>query len=182
MARAEVVYLEACENYCKGSWRNRSLIASANGTQRLSIPLRKGKHQQLPIREVRIAYDEPWQLQHWQAIQSAYGRAPFFEHFAPELEPLFHQQMDTLWNWNLQLLQALFSCFGLRPNWQFTQTWKKETEAGITDLRNAFLPKNQLPAGFSDIASYPQVFEDKHGFIPNLSALDLLMCWGRPPA
>ncbi|MAT54423.1 MAG: hypothetical protein CMN32_08050 [Saprospirales bacterium] len=179
MARSEVVYLEACEHYSKGSWRNRCLIAAANGTQLLSVPLRKGKHQQMPIREVRIAYDEPWQARHWQAIQSAYGRAPFFEHFGPELAPLYQKQFTTLWEWNLSLLTTLYSCFGLRPNWQLTESWEKEPATGIRDLRNAIHPKKPLPEDLAELPPYPQVFEDKHGFLPNLCALDLLMCQGR---
>ncbi len=179
MAGADAVYLEACEHYAKGSWRNRCHLAAANGIQRLSIPLRKGKHQQMPIREVRIAYDEPWQAQHWQAIRSAYGKSPFFEHFAPDMEPLYQARADTLWEWNMSLLQFLFSCFGLRPNWQLTETWQQEAPPGITDLRNAIHPKKPLPDTLRNLPHYPQVFEDKHGFLPNLSALDMLMCQGR---
>lgn len=179
MAQAQTVYLEACEHYSKGSWRNRCLIATANGPQRLSVPLRKGKHQQKPIREVLIAYDEPWQAQHWQAMQVAYGRAPYFEHFAPELEPLYHKKVNTLWEWNLMLLEALYACFDLRPNWEFTQTYNPEAAPGTTDLRSAIHPKKPFPNFLPRPKRYPQVFEDKHGFLPNLSILDLLMCRGQ---
>ena len=73
---SEAIVVEACENYQKGSLRNRCFIAGPNGVQRLSIPLEKGKHRQMPIRDVRIAYDEPWQRQHWRSISTAYGNAP----------------------------------------------------------------------------------------------------------
>ncbi len=179
MTQAGELWLEACENYSKGSWRNRCLIAGANGPQILSIPLRKGKNRQMPIQQVRIAYDEDWQAQHWQTLRSAYGRAPFFEHFAPEMEPLYHTRIETLWEWNLQLLRVLYNCFGLRPNWQLTQSWQEQAPAGIVDLRNAIHPKKPLPPSIAVPGPYPQVFEDKHGFLPNLSSLDLLMCQGR---
>ena len=78
LTRFSTLLLEAHENYQKGSYRNRCHIAGANGLMRLSIPLRKGKNEQLPIQKTLISYDEPWITQHWQSIRSAYGNAPFF--------------------------------------------------------------------------------------------------------
>ncbi|NJL75083.1 MAG: WbqC family protein [Saprospiraceae bacterium] len=74
---ADIAYIEQHEHYVKGSYRNRCHIAGANSMLRLSVPLQKGKNQQMPIKEVRIAYDEPWQNQHWMTLQSAYRKAPF---------------------------------------------------------------------------------------------------------
>ncbi|MBK6995246.1 MAG: WbqC family protein [Lewinellaceae bacterium] len=73
----KLVALDAAEHYQKGSLRNRCHIAGPNGPQRLSIPLIKGKHQQTPIRGVRISYEIPWQRQHWRTIKTVYGNAPF---------------------------------------------------------------------------------------------------------
>ena len=89
------IYLEQHENYSKGSYRNRCHIAGAQGLQRLSIPLEGGKHQQQPIREVRISNDESWQSQHWTSIKSAYGKSPFFEHYADVFLPFYKKEYEN---------------------------------------------------------------------------------------
>ncbi|NJK84178.1 MAG: WbqC family protein [Saprospiraceae bacterium] len=88
------VCLEQHENYLKRSYRNRCHLAAANGILRLSIPLEKGKNQQMPIRSVKIAYDEPWQKQHLKSIHTAYGNAPFFNDYMDELAYFYHQHYD----------------------------------------------------------------------------------------
>ncbi len=178
MARADTVWLEACENYGKGSYRNRCLLASANGVQRLSVPLKKGKHQKMPIRLVHIAYDEPWQRIHWQAIQSAYGRAPFFEHYAPQLAFFFKKPWEKLWDLNMALLGFLLEGLELELNIQLTTTYQPVAPAGTLDLRNRIRPGREVPTDIGPLPRYPQVFEERHGFLPNLSALDLLLIAG----
>jgi hypothetical protein len=172
------VWLERQEHYVKGSFRNRCHIAGVNGVQRLSIPLRKGKNEQQPILHTAIAYDEPWPSKHWHAICSAYGNSPFFEHFAPALKPLFEKKYDLLWNWNFDVLTLLTLLVGLRPNIHFTETWNTQPPAGILDMRDAIHPKKACPDAQFRATRYPQVFEDRHGFLPNLSILDLLFCCG----
>jgi hypothetical protein len=165
------VALEACENYSKGSWRNRCAIAGPNGMQLLSVPLAKGKNQQKPIREVEISYEIPWQRQHWRSIQTAYGNAPFFEHYRDDLLPFFEKQPRFLFDLNLEWLAF------------FQKKWKWNLNIQPTQQ---FFPPDTWPDGpdhrltWPDIAPerYPQVFSERHGFISNLSALDALMCVG----
>ena len=166
------VYLEQHENYRKGTYRNRCHIASANGLLRLSIPLQKGKNQRQPIQNVRIAYDQPWQSQHWSSIQSAYGNAPFFEYYVDELQPFFKKKYEFLWDWNLDLLKKLVELTGLEEGFQYTDQFYKVPPLGWLDSRNKINPKLKV----QNFETYPyrQVFEEKHGFIPNLSILDLL--------
>ena len=177
----EVVYLEACENYQKGSLRNRFYIAGPNGIQRLSIPLVKGKHQQTPIREVRIAYDEQWQQQHWRTIRTAYGNAPFFEHYADELVQFYERHYTFLFDYNLDLLLfVLQKKLGWKGRLEMTQEWLPADEwASGIDLRQAFKGEpDKFPMWFHPIR-YPQVFEERNGFLPNLSVLDLVFCCGK---
>ena len=157
------IVLEACEHYQKGSTRNRCHIAGPNGEQRLSIPLVKGKHQQTPIREVRIAYDEPWQRQHWRSIRTAYGNAPFFEHYADGLVPFFERRVEFLFDLNWEVLQFLIQKTGWRGEVLFSEQYEGGT--------NFKLQTSNF--------TYPQVFEEKTGFLPNLSMLDLLLCCGK---
>ncbi|TAK44843.1 MAG: hypothetical protein EPO28_04380 [Saprospiraceae bacterium] len=178
LAHYHEVWLDRQEHFAKGSYRNRCHIAAVNGVQRLSIPLRKGKNEQQPITETALAYDEPWPSKHWQSICSAYGNSPFFEHYSPGLILLFKKKYDLLWDWNFDLLTLLNHFIGLRPEIRFTVKWSPTAPKGVVDLRDAIHPKiKRHDALFMDVP-YAQVFEDRNGFLPNLSILDLLFCCG----
>lgn len=167
------VALDAAEHYQKGGLRNRCYIIGPNGVQRLSIPLEKGKHQQTLIRDVRIAYSEPWQRQHWRSIQAGYGNAPFYAHYESKLRPFFEKKWPFLFDFNLEIID-----FTLKNTFQWPGEIQLETtyappctwEKGL-DGRNQGLKIKAAP--------YAQVFEDRHGFTPNLSVLDLLLCTGK---
>jgi hypothetical protein len=174
------VWIEQQEHYQKGSYRNRLQIAAANGPLRLSIPLVKGKHRQQNIREVRIAHHELWPQQHWQSIQSAYGNAPFFEHYSDILQPFFSKKYTFLFDFNLELLQSLLSLIGLPTPFKLTSEYLPEVPSTTTDYRSLISPKKdpiQTDPTFKNV-KYVQVFEEKHGFLPNLSILDVLFCKG----
>jgi len=158
----QTVTLEAYETYQKGGWRNRCMIAGPNGPQMLSIPLEKGKHQQTPVREVRTDNTVNWQKIHWRSIKTAYGNAPFFEYYSEDLAIFFEKKSTFLFDFNLELLHLLTKKFG----------WK-----GTIQLSEAYQGQMMLPA--VEISPYPQVFHEKHGFLPGLSALDVLMCKGK---
>ena len=174
------IILENGENYRKGSYRNRTYIAGANGPLRLTIPLRKGKNQQQNIQEVTIAYDQSWPQQHWGSIQSAYGNAPFFTFYADELELLFRERPEKLIDWNRQLLSLLLELLGLPADLSVTHTWQPQLPPDTDDLRNTIHPKvhRREQDTFFAPQPYAQVFSEKHGFLPNLSILDLLFCAG----
>ena len=121
LAKHPVALIEQHENYVKGSYRNRCHVACVFGVQRLSIPLKKGKHQQLPIREVRIAYDEPWQMQHWRTIQSGYGKSPFYEHYADVFHLFFEKKHEFLFDLNYELLVTVLKLLRLKPEIRFTE-------------------------------------------------------------
>ncbi len=180
LAHYPVVYIEQQENYQKGSYRNRCHIAGANGLLRLSVPLRQGKNEQQPISQVEIAFKEPWQARHWAGIQSAYGNAPFFEFYAEPLQGLFQQRPAMLSDLNRALLLRLAELLQLGCEIRFTEQYAKKPPAGILDMRNAIHPKKHCrrPDPHFQPIGYPQVFLEKHGFIPNLSILDLLFCTG----
>ena len=177
----EKVTLDAVEHYQKGSLRNRCHVAGPNGPQRLSIPLVKGKHQQTPIREVRIAYDEPWQRQHWRTIQTAYGNAPYFEHYADDIRVFYERPWTFLFDYNLDFLQFILK---KKLGWSGEFVFQEQyVPAGSwtegRDLRGAIGGGlEDFPAWFNPIR-YPQVFEARTGFLPNLSVLDLLFCSGK---
>lgn len=173
-------HIEQHENYLKGSYRNRCHLVGANGLQRLSIPLKSGKNKQTPIREVQISYAENWKNHHWASIRSAYGRAPYFEHFADELAPYFQKKHTFLYDFNWELLLLLVELLQLDVDIQPTASYEKQVSNEIFDFRNGIFPKKHRQkedTQFKPIA-YPQVFEERHGFLSNLSILDLLFCTG----
>jgi hypothetical protein len=171
------IRLEAWEHYQKGSWRNRCHIAGPNGMQRLSIPLKKGKHQQTLIRQVEISYDEPWQTNHWRSICTAYGNAPYFEHYAPDLEQFYIQKTPLLFDFNLQLLEWIWKQLGWKQAIQSTGQFELEPQSE-PDFRGIFNPNKPVPSSWQT-PHYPQVFTERFGFQANLSVLDLLLCSGK---
>ena len=168
--------LEASENYVKGSFRNRYHIAGSNGLQRLSIPLSGGKHQQQPIQEVKIAFSDNWQHQHWRSVQAAYGKSPFFIHYEDEIKNQIYSREENLFLWNLNALHLCLELLGLDLSISHTEQYDKIVGNNIRDLRNGISPKNAYSAKEAFI--YPQVFSEKNGFISDLSILDLIFCQG----
>lgn len=177
LARAGKCVIEQHENYQKGSYRNRCVIAGSNGTLRLSIPLEKGKNEQTPIREVRIHNGEQWQRQHWESIRSGYGRAPYFDYYGDILAPFYFKKYEFLFDFNLDLFQAVLPLTGLRTPILLSEAWETSVPAQVSDQRNRLWPNDEAPAGFQP-KKYAQVFEDRYGFTPNLSIIDLLFCAG----
>jgi hypothetical protein len=171
--------IEQHDHYQKGSYRNRCTIAGSQGPQALSIPLVKGKHQAMPAKEVRIVWDTPWARTHWRSIVSAYSNAPYFEHYQDSLEHLFDQKDTYLWDWNLRLFYWLKDQFRLPGQCTFTESYQPLTSPETIDLRNTLRPSTpDIRTVFSTAVPYLQVFDDRLGFLPGLSGLDLLFCSG----
>lgn len=173
------IWLEQHEHYIKRSYRNRCHIATTNGILRLSIPLEKGKNQQMPIRDVKISYDQSWQKYHLKSIYTAYGNAPFFRDYIEELTPFYKQKYTYLFDFNLILLQWFINLYQIETTIKLTSNYYKEM-VEITDYRNFILPQSEQVTtdyNFSP-TPYAQVFEEKNSFIANLSILDLLFCTG----
>ncbi len=172
------VLLESDESYVKGSYRNKSFIVTSNGKQRLSIPLKRGKHQQKNIQAVEISDSEDWRRQQWKSIKTAYENAPYWEDYSDELYALLTYSSATLWEYNLNLLKGLIDILQIDCEIVFTKEYVKE-HMGRLDLRQSLLPKNEtwiLPD--IRLVKYGQVFEDRQDFIPNASIIDLLFCKG----
>lgn len=140
----------------------------------------KGKNEQQNIRETGIFWKEPWAKRHWQSIKSAYGNAPYFEFYADELKPFFEKKYTHLFEWNKDLILKLLELLQLDAEVGFTTEFDKEPFEDIIDFRNKISPKNKEPLSdpYFKLLPYNQVFSEKHGFLPNLSILDLLFCTG----
>ena len=176
----EEVQIEACENYQKNSFRNRCLIATANGVHTLSVPLRKGKNAQQNIREVQIANETDWQRQTWENLKTAYGSSPYWIFYADRFEAHFKKTYTHLFDFNFDLLQTVLSILKkeIITEVSLSETYIPKTKLEsvakkISDFRNTITPKNYFE---HEIKKYPQVFSDRIGYVPNLSVLDAIFC------
>ncbi len=170
------VLLEAHEHYQKRSFRNKTELLSAQGRHMLTIPLVKGKHQQQPIQEVKIANQEPWQAVHIKTLQTCYRSAPFYDHYQEEIKRLILNEESHLWAYCLPITTWVSRQLNTNLNLMISDKFEVSPMKGIKDKRNFFKP-GQSVATFIPMP-YAQVFENRLGFIENLSILDLLFCYG----
>lgn len=163
---------EVEDNYQKQTFRNRTYISTDRGKHILSIPIvhvgkEFGRQQ---YKSVALDNTYPWQRQHWRTLETAYRTSPFFEFYEDEIKPLYIQPYELLLDFNLKTIEVILECLQLEMPQEKTQNYEaKPTE--LEDFRfmvNAKL-KHTIP-----MDPYTQVFGDRHGFISNLSILDLL--------
>jgi len=177
------IYIEYCESYLKQSYRNRTIILAANGPLQLSIPVADGPRAKGPIKDLKLSYDQPWQLMHWRGISSAYNSSPFFEFYADDLAPFFHEKKwKYLFDFNLQLQDAILKSinFNLTINPTLDYYPQGKIPETLDDFRYDIHPKPQKQEADPHFfpTPYTQVFNEKWGFVPNLSILDLLFSEG----
>jgi hypothetical protein len=168
------IYLEAHENFPKQTYRNRCEIATANGLLSLTVPVVAARIHKTPIKEVLIDYSENWQQKHINAIRSAYKNSPFYEFYCDEIFDALCKKQSILFDYNLSIINTLMTLIGFEKPISFTNTFVHEPD--YADFRNTISPKNKssyLDTNFKH-EKYYQVFENKNGFIPNLSVLDLI--------
>ena len=170
--------IEHFEHLPKQTFRSRCEIYSPNGTLTLSIPLVKRNHRQI-IKDVKIANDYDWQKLHWRSLESCYRRSPFFEYFEDDLQAFYlEKKFDYLIDFNESIQQEVLALLKLKTNYTFTTEYHKVYD-DADDFRIIISPKAALSLDIDFIPpSYIQVFENKQGFIPNLSIVDLLFNQG----
>lgn len=185
LAKYSVVYMEACENYQKQSWRNRCRILTANGPESLNVPVvHENGTFSLPIKEIRVEYTTPWVMRTERAIESAYSSSPFFIYYKDALFSILDSHPATLWELNRRIIDFFCSKIGISPDFRETTDYSPAEE----DYRELIHPKreNTVMRDLGMERPYWQVFRDKYGFVPGLSIMDLLfnegpesICWLR---
>ena len=169
MIKSDSICFEVCDNYQKQSYRNRTEIYGANGKLALTVPVSYSQKNRQLYRDVKIANEDDWQLQHLKSLQSAYSMSPFFEFYIDDLIPLFETKFDFILDLNFKCFEILQDSLQLELNISESAVFEKEP-LNKTDYRP--LVKRNYEA--NKLENYTQVFTEKHGFIPNLSILDLL--------
>ena len=170
------VVIESCCNYQKQSYRNRCKIATEAGVMTLSIPVEKPSGKVL-TRDVRISPHDNWQHLHWTAIESAYQSSPFFEFYQEDLRPFFEpQKFKYIYDFNIELQNTICNLLDIKPQVEFSKEYM-QAQAGDVDLRELIHPKRPTIEE-EKLLPYYQVFSARHGFIPDLSIIDLLFNMG----
>jgi hypothetical protein len=168
------VVFEQEEHFPKQTYRNRANIYSPDGVQTLTVPIVKGSKNHTKTKDVKISYDFRWQRAHWMGLQTCYRRSAYFEYYEDDFAPFYEKQTTFLLDYNTQLLALLFRLLKMKLEITFTDTYEA-AYPNLTDLRNTFSAKNT-----ADVQQKPyfQVFEERKGFLNNLSIVDLLFNQG----
>jgi hypothetical protein len=173
------IKIDLYEPWRKMSFRNRCVVVGANGPINLSIPVLDGREQKKLLKDVSIDNRKPWQSQHWKTITSCYKRSPWFEFFEPELDELYGRPVEVLSDWNRICFEWVIGKLGMAIHVDYSKYVSGAQPAPeVVDWRNKLTPK-LLQADAETPVRYHQVFEERIGFIPHLSILDLLFCEGK---
>ncbi len=170
---ADSVTFEVEDTFQKQTNRNRMYIYSPNGLQMLNVPVKHHSERQ-KFKDVKIEYDFNWQKNHFKSLESAYRSSPFFEYFEDEIYSIFQKKMEFMLDLNFEIFEVINNCLGVSIPFEKTIEYFHKIE-NKKDYRNLAIGKKDT----TQIKPYKQVFDDKHGFINNLSILDLLFNEGR---
>ena len=199
--RAEHVWIEQWESFQKQTYRNRCLIATTQGVQTLTVPVERTVND---IKDIRISDHGNWRHLHWNALMSAYGESPFFDYYQDDIRPFFEQRWEFLFDFNEAIRAKMCELIDIQPSvslteeftvysLQFTDDYSKGREGlaskstvnckpstvnKIIDYRSAINPKHPEADPDFEARPYYQVYQQKHGFLPNLSIIDLLFNMG----
>ncbi|MBA5791282.1 WbqC family protein [Flavobacterium sp. xlx-214] len=174
MVQANNVTFEVEDNFQKQTNRNRMYIYSPNGLQLLNIPVKHSKEESKRLfKDTRLETAFDWQKQHFKSLEAAYRTSPFFEYFEDDIRPIFEKKHQFMMDLNFEIHEILMDCLGLKLPYTKTEEYFKTPEQ--TDLR--FLANGKID--INTFEPYTQVFQEKHGFLNNLSILDLLFNEGR---
>ncbi len=168
------VIIENAEHFQKQTYRNRATIHSPNGKLDLIVPVLKGSKNHTKVKEVRISYDFNWQRLHWMSLQTCYRSSAYFEFYEDDLAVFYEKKWGFLFDYNEQLLALLLKFLKLTIPFKYTDEFKSEHEE-LLDFRNRIHPKRNCS---NELNTYFQVFEERNGFLPNLSIVDLLFNQG----
>ncbi len=198
--RYDECLIERHESFIKQTYRNRMIIPTTNGPLSLTIPT--NHDTSLAMKDIRISDHANWRHVHWNALLSAYGESPFFEYYQDDIRPFYEKKYDFLFDFNMEITEKMIELLDIRPKISVTdEYYPKKSDKGsdgllsldtlaqeanhksqtsnlksqsIIDFRDAIRPKKPLPDPDFTSQRYYQVYEQKHGFQPNMSILDLL--------
>ncbi|MDR3118656.1 MAG: WbqC family protein [Mediterranea sp.] len=176
----DTVYIERQDHYMKQTYRNRCHIAGPGGVLPLSVPVVKPESLKCLMKDIRLSNHGNWRHLHWNTIESAYNNTPFFEYYKDDLAPFYEKKYTYLFDFNEELRKLICEWIDITPNVRYTSTYQTEFAGNEHDFREIIHPKRNIAQADPHfrIVPYYQVFEARHGFLPNLSIIDLLFNMG----
>lgn len=174
MAQADTITFEMEDNFQKQTNRNRTYIYSPNGIQLLNIPVKHTNDRYQKTKDIKLETAVDWQKQHFKSFEAAYRASPFFEYFEDAIQPIFSKKHIFLMDLNFETMEIISKCLGVKLEFNKTAEYFRETN-DFSDFRTLANGKKD----HSIFEPYTQVFGEKHGFLNNLSVLDLLFNEGR---
>ncbi|MGL5272455.1 MAG: WbqC family protein [Phocaeicola sp.] len=173
------VILEQHDHYIKQTYRNRCTIAAANGALSLTIPTEKSEGAKCLMKDIRISEHGNWRHTHWNALVAAYRNTPFFEYYADDFKAIYDRKTPFLIDFNEEFCQLICKLIDIEPAILRTESYQLASTPDIVDCRELIHPKVPLASDTQFVATpYYQVFKEKHGFLPNMSIVDLLFNMG----
>lgn len=168
------IFIEQHEHYPKQTYRNRTVIAGANGRLNLTVPVKKGSNNHTPFKDVKISNEDNWQRLHWLSLETSYRSSAYFEFYEDVFYPFYHKTYNYLFDYNLELLDVILKAIKTPIDYSLTSAYEHQFDL-YEDFRTSLNWKND--SGYQH-KKYYQVFEDKYGYQNNLSIVDLLFSQG----
>ena len=172
--RSDEVQIEQWESFQKQTYRNRCLIAAPNGIQALTVPV---EHNSQLIKDIRVSDHGNWRHLHWNALVTAYSESPFFEYYQDDIRPFYEQRWDYLLDFNEAIRAKMCELIDIQPKVSYSLEFRT-LNSQLQDFRETIRPKHPAPDPDFTPRPYYQVWQQKYGFLPNLSILDLLFNMG----
>ncbi|MBO4906182.1 MAG: WbqC family protein [Bacteroidaceae bacterium] len=181
--RSKSCIIEQHEYYVKQTYRNRCRILMPDGPQDLVVPIEKPTSDNSSIRDIRLSDHGNWRHHHWNALRTAYGKTPFFEYYADDFYPFYHEPCTFLFDFNERLRQTICTLIDMEPVVEYSTHYVKPIDISIdtevADMRQTINPrqKGTVVRGYKP-RPYYQMFTTLDAFRPNLSIVDLLFNMG----
>ena len=167
--KSENPSIELYETYQKQSCRTRCRVMTANGIQTLTVPVVKTNGNHTLTKDIEISYKEAWQQVHLRCLESAYRKSAYFDYYFPYFEKIYKQKFNTLVELNEYSFKVILKLMKIKKEFSYTNDFEK-----ITDINDYRISLSKDDVNHADLKPYYQVFADRHGFVPNLSIVDLL--------